>query len=43
MDKQIKNKLQDIIETVNLLYNDNHYLISKLIELQNDINNNKIK
>ena len=43
MDKKIENKLQDIIETVNLLYSDNHYLISKLIELQNDINNNKTK
>jgi len=43
MDKQIKNKLQDIIETVNLLYSDNHYLISKLIELQKDINNYKTK
>ena len=43
MNKQIKNKLQDIIETVNLLYNDNHYLKHKLTELQNDINNNKIK
>jgi len=43
MDKKIENKLQDIIETVNLLYSDNYYLISKLIELQNDINNNKTK
>jgi len=43
MDKKIENKLQDIIETVNLLYSDNHYLKCKLIELQNHININKIK
>ena len=43
MDKKIENKLQDIIETVNLLYNDNHYLKHKLIELQKDINNYKTK
>jgi FtsZ-binding cell division protein ZapB len=43
MDKQIKNKLQDIIQTIDLLYSDNHYLKHKLTELQNDINNYKIK